>query len=94
MLGRTPTAKEETQAAWRAIVARKDEERCEFLRRRGFSKAETGKIIDAVLAEEGRPPESIFDFAQGITTVARDVLRGAVGGLPRSSMGWQILRSQ
>ena len=54
------------------IVAHKDEERTEFLRRRGFSKAETGKIIDAVLAEEGRPPESIFDFVQGITAVARD----------------------
>ena len=26
----------------------------------------------AVLAEEGRPPESIFDFVQGITAVARD----------------------
>jgi hypothetical protein len=29
-------------------------------------------VIDAVLAEEGRPPESIFDFVQGITAVARD----------------------
>ena len=33
---------------------------------------EAGKIIDTVLAEEGRPPESIFDFVQGITAVARD----------------------
>lgn len=24
-----------------------------------------------VLAEEGRPPESVFDFVQGITAVAR-----------------------
>ncbi|MFX9101224.1 DUF932 domain-containing protein, partial [Acinetobacter baumannii] len=48
------------------------EDRADFLRRRGFSKAETGRIIDAVLAEEGRPPESIFDFVQGITAVARD----------------------
>jgi len=54
------------------IVARTDEDRTDFLRRRGFSKAETGKIIDTVLAEEGRPPESIFDFVQGITAVARD----------------------
>ncbi len=60
------------KAARERIVAHKDEERTEFLRRRGFSKAETGKIIDAVLAEEGRPPESIFDFVQGITAVARD----------------------
>jgi hypothetical protein len=60
------------KAAREKIVARNDEDRSEFLRRRGFSKAETGKIIDAVLAEEGRPPESIFDFVQGITAVARD----------------------
>jgi len=25
-----------------------------------------------VLVEEGRPPESIFDFVQGITALARD----------------------
>ena len=60
------------KAAREKIVARSDEDRAEFLRRRGFSKAETGKIIDAVLTEEGRPPESIFDFVQGITAVARD----------------------
>jgi hypothetical protein len=60
------------KAARERIVANTDEDRADFLRRRGFSKAETGKIIDRVLAEEGRPPESIFDFVQGITAVARD----------------------
>ena len=60
------------KAARERIVARNDDDRTEFLRRRGFSKAETGKVIDAVLAEEGRPPESIFDFVQGITAVARN----------------------
>ncbi|PSJ57439.1 DUF932 domain-containing protein [Kumtagia ephedrae] len=60
------------KAARERIVARTDEDRTDFLRRRGFAKAETGKIIDTVLAEEGRPPESIFDFVQGITAVARD----------------------
>ena len=60
------------RAARERIVARSDEDRTDFLRRSGFSKAETGKIIDTVLAEEGRPPESIFDFVQGITAVARD----------------------
>ena len=60
------------KAARERIVARTDEDRTDFLRRRGFSKAETGTIIDTVLAEEGRPPESIFDFVQGITAVARD----------------------
>jgi hypothetical protein len=43
-----------------------------FLRRRGFSKTQTTKTIDTVLAEEGHPPASIFDFVQGITAVARD----------------------
>lgn len=53
------------------IVARSAEDRTDFLRKRGFGKAETAKIIDTVLAEEGRPPESVFDFVQGITAYAR-----------------------
>ncbi len=53
------------------IVARTDEDRTEFLRKRGFSKGETAKIIETVLAEEGHPPASVFDFVQGITAVAR-----------------------
>jgi hypothetical protein len=58
-------------AAREQIVARKDEDRESFLRRRGFSRPETEKIIATVLEEEGRPPESIFDFVQGITALAR-----------------------
>lgn len=59
------------RAARERIVARTEDDRSEFLRKRGFSKAETGKIIETVLSEEGRPPESIFDFVQGITALAR-----------------------
>jgi hypothetical protein len=59
------------RASRETIVARSDEDRDAFLRKRGFSKAETGKIIASVLHEEGRPPESVFDFVQGITAVAR-----------------------
>ncbi|MER8855759.1 DUF932 domain-containing protein [Mesorhizobium australicum] len=59
------------KAAREKIVARSDEDRESFLRKRGFSKCETGKIIEAVLQEEGRPPESIFDFVQGMTAHAR-----------------------
>lgn len=59
------------KAAREKIVARSDEDRESFLRKRGFSKSETGKIIEAVLQEEGRPPESIFDFVQGMTAHAR-----------------------
>ncbi|WP_306119119.1 MULTISPECIES: DUF932 domain-containing protein [unclassified Roseitalea] len=59
------------RAAREKIVARSDEGRADFLKKRGFSKAETSKIVETVLAEEGRPPESVFDFVQGITAVAR-----------------------
>jgi len=59
------------KAARERIVARKDEDREAFLRKRGFSKGETAKVIATVLDEEGRPPESLFDFVQGITALAR-----------------------
>jgi hypothetical protein len=59
------------KAARERIVARDDEDRESFLRKRGFSKPETARIIDTVLQEEGRPPESLFDFVQGITALAR-----------------------
>jgi hypothetical protein len=59
------------RAARERIVARSDEDRDSFLRKRGFSKSETAKIIETVLHEEGRPPESVFDFVQGITALAR-----------------------
>jgi len=53
------------------VVARKDEDREAFLRARGFSRPETARIIATVLAEEGHPPASLYDFVQGITAVAR-----------------------
>jgi hypothetical protein len=59
------------KAARDRIVARNDEDRDSFLRKRGFSKSETTKIIETVLHEEGRPPESAFDFVQGISALAR-----------------------
>ncbi|MGY4329432.1 hypothetical protein ACVWWG_003849 [Bradyrhizobium sp. LB7.2] len=59
------------RAARERIVARTEEDRDSFLRKRGFSKSETSKIIETVLREEGRPPESVFDFVQGITAIAR-----------------------
>jgi hypothetical protein len=60
------------KAARERIVARTDEDRQSFLRKRGFSKGETDRIIATVLDEEGHPPASIFDFVQGITALARD----------------------
>ena len=45
------------KAARDRIVARTDEDREAFLRRRGFGKSETSKVIAALLDEEGHPPE-------------------------------------
>ena len=59
------------KAARERIVARSDEDRDSFLHKRGFSKSETTKIVETVLQEEGRPPESLFDFVQGISALAR-----------------------
>lgn len=59
------------RAARERIVARNADDRNSFLRKRGFSKPETAKIIATVLNEEGHPPESLFDFVQGITALAR-----------------------
>ena len=59
------------RSAQQQIVARTPEDRETFLRRRGFSQVQADKIIATMLAEEGRPPESIFDFVQGITALAR-----------------------
>ncbi|WP_119419712.1 DUF932 domain-containing protein [Desertibaculum subflavum] len=59
------------KAARERVVARDDEDRQDFLRKRGFTKPETARIIETVLQEEGRPPESLFDFVQGITALAR-----------------------
>ena len=59
------------KAARERIAARSDEDRESSLRKRGFSKGETGKIIEVVLQEEDRPLESIFDFVQGMAAHAR-----------------------
>ena len=59
------------RAAREQIVASQDDERESFLRKRGFSKSDTAKIISTVLEEEDHPPESVFDFVQGITALAR-----------------------
>jgi len=59
------------RAAREQVVVRTDEDRETFLRKRGFSKGETAKIIATVLGEEGHPPTSVFDFVQGVTALAR-----------------------
>lgn len=59
------------KTARNTIVARDDDDRRDFLKNLGFSKTDSSGVIQAVLMEEGRAPESIFDFVQGITALAR-----------------------
>lgn len=59
-------------AAKAATVAKTDEERVAFLRKRGFTASDTDAIIASVLGEEHHPAESVWDFCQGITRVAQD----------------------
>jgi hypothetical protein len=59
------------RAAKAAIVARDDEDRDAFLRKSGFGKHESAKIVETVMREEGHPAASVFDFVQGITAYAR-----------------------
>lgn len=56
-----------------AIVANTDEDRLEFLGKRGFTKAAAQSVIDTVLREEGKKPESVWDFVNGITASARSI---------------------
>lgn len=56
--------------ARRAVVARNDEERLDYLQRLKLSKAASLDIIATVTRDEGRPPESVWDFVQGITSKA------------------------
>lgn len=59
------------KAARETVIAKDDDDRETFLRKRGFTKPDTHKIIETVLNEEGKKPESLFDFVQGITALAR-----------------------
>lgn len=59
------------QAARQAVVATNDEERIEFLAKFGFSERAGRLICSTALDEEGEPPVSVWDFAQGVTAVAR-----------------------
>lgn len=59
------------KAAKQAIVAKDDEEREEFLSKFGVSLKMARKVIDQCELEEGHKPESVWDFANGLTAVAR-----------------------
>lgn len=58
-------------AAKAAIVATDEDDRIAFLKKLGFSIKRANVVCETHLLEEGKQPESIWDFAQGITAVAR-----------------------
>jgi hypothetical protein len=53
------------------VVAANEEERIEFLVKFGFSRKQALEMIITHITEEGREPESVWDFAQAITAEAR-----------------------
>lgn len=55
-----------------AKVASDDESAIEFLRARNFSQAQAKKVLETVEREESTKARTIWDFAQGITAVARE----------------------
>jgi len=72
--GSTYSFVEGVKAAKDAIVARDDDDRLEFLTKRAGLSGRMAKAAAARhLKEEGRPVASVWDAAQAITAIARDV---------------------
>ena len=59
------------KAAKAAVCATTDEDRLEFLARYGFSEKAAKRVIDTCLIEEQKLPESVWDFAQAVSALAR-----------------------
>jgi hypothetical protein len=72
--GATANFLDGVNAAKEAIVAKDDDDRFDFLvKRAGLSQRMAKAAAARHLAEEGRPVESVWDAAQAITAIARDV---------------------
>jgi len=72
--GNTQSLREGVAKAKEAVVARDDEARMEFLTKRaGLSRTMAKAATARHLQEEERPIENVWDAAQGITAIARDV---------------------
>jgi hypothetical protein len=72
--GATSTFLEGVKAAKEAIIAKDDDDRFDFLvKRAGLSQRMAKAAAARHLEEEGRPVESVWDAAQAITAIARDV---------------------
>ena len=72
--GSSQTLLEGVKAAQDAVVMDDKDSQLEFLTKRaGLSKRMAGAAIARHEKEEGRPMRSVWDAAQGITAIARDV---------------------
>lgn len=72
--GATANFLDGVKAAKEAIVAKDDDDRFDFLvKRAGLSQRMAKAAAARHLEEEGRPVESVWDAAQAITAIARDV---------------------
>lgn len=60
-------------AAKSAKVADNQEDAISFLAARKFTRAQISSVLDTHEREEGRPARSVWDMAQGITAVARNI---------------------
>lgn len=61
------------QAAKDAVVAKDEEDALAWLRSEGLNKRQAQAVWDTHIEEEGRAPSSVWDFAQGVTAMARDI---------------------
>lgn len=59
------------QAARSRVLARNAEERTSFLRSLGIPARQVPAMLDQAMTEEGRPPETAYDFVQTLTAAAR-----------------------
>ena len=72
--GATSTFVEGVQKAKSANVAKTDDDRLDFLTKRaGLSQRMAKAAMQRHVKEEGRPVESVWDAAQAITAIARDI---------------------
>lgn len=70
--GSTKALIQGVEEAKKAKVARNDDDAIEFLRKQKFSKPDTTAIINSVMETEGHKPRSVWDFVQGITSMAKE----------------------
>lgn len=71
--GSAKTLIEGVEKAKAAKIAADDDAALDFLLARKMPRASALKVLEAVEKEEGRPARTIWDMAQGISAVARDI---------------------